>query len=152
MSLILVPLAAGVKLRYIMVGDRPRRLDARDVQHIATLLFNYLRVAGPEENVAGMIKELFRLPKVFEIDGYALARIVLLQPKLLDEVARLRDPGIYGEFYNLIQATGSDELRRRMSKKAAKIEPGALDARALLDRVVRESGRRQWSMHKRNRE
>jgi hypothetical protein len=109
---ILIPLIAGVKLRYFMIGDPPGGLSSSDVRQVALLIFSYLAVAGKDESVVGMVRMLFRLPRVFEWDEDALGRVVGLTPTLLEEVPEL------GELWPLVRSRPAESLepvRRRWS-------------------------------------
>jgi hypothetical protein len=142
---VLIPMAAGmdVKLQGSLPDPEEMEVKAGDVQRVAALIFNYLRVFRNDAFVLEVTRYLFGLPKVFTFDGYALARAVILRPGLLEDVPELRDAGLYGDYYPLIAAIGNTEVNRKISHRRS--SPRKFDAeemRELLDRVVGESAHR----------
>jgi hypothetical protein len=141
MSRSLIPLAAGLELSSELITEPPSGLSIHDYRRVAALIFNYLRNVGPDEPwVNPLIKILFQLPKEVPLDGYALARSVILRPELLNKHPELRDPQIYGRVSGLIDAVGTPDLRREIDHGNRSSRKFGVDAiRNLLTRVVYDS-------------
>jgi hypothetical protein len=145
MSRALILLASGAEIGAWDLSAISGDMHNRDVQQVASLIFNTLRSARENASARGVLmRVLFALPDAYLLDTYALARAVILWPELLHTVERLRDPGIYGDDYRLIEAIGSDYLRRNMKWRATPRELTAAEMRDLLARVVRGSGAHRW--------
>jgi len=116
-------------------------VSAADYRHVSDLIFAYLRECGPGSDWSEFfIEKLFRYPPEFKFDGYALARVVLMQPELLARFPKLRDSRIYGPFYALIEAIGDEALQNEIrSNRRRRKELDIDDIRELLNRVVRRS-------------
>jgi hypothetical protein len=141
MSRALIPLAAGLELHTRYVIHPPEGLSEQDYQHVATLIINYLRNAGPHESsVDPLIRILLQLPREVSLNEYVIARSVILRPELVDSHPRLRDHEIYGRFYELIGAIGTPDLRREIgyvNRSSRRV--GVESMRNLLTRVVYEA-------------
>ena len=138
MSRLLIPLAAGLELSSGFIIDPPGALSTRDYRRVAALIFNYLRNAGPNELLVDpLIKILLQMPEEVSLDGYALARCVILRPELLNKYPQLRDPEIYGRVRDLIYAIGTPDLRREIDHRNRSSRKFGVDVvRNLLTRVV----------------
>jgi hypothetical protein len=107
----LIALITGKSNTEPLVLSPPPEVPDEDVEEVARLIFLYLRNSGFVDRLGiDVLRLLFRLPTVFHVDQFALARVVLLDPSLLAEVPELWNPEIYGEFYRLILAVGSGDL------------------------------------------
>jgi hypothetical protein len=91
----LIPAIAGHRVGYAC-SDPPPDTDDLAIRYVAELIFRYLRT--PRRNVIEpetLLKLLFRMPRVFELDALALAAAVISDPELPGKIPQLRDPDIY---------------------------------------------------------
>jgi ATPase family associated with various cellular activities (AAA) len=142
---------------------------------MAALIFNFLRTAPAdfsegipflyaqksrsdrkgEVSIGGrgleeVMKSLFSLPRVFEFDQYALARAIILRPRLLDEVPELREADLYGPMYELIRIAGTPKLLSAIEHGANQEAVPSLTPEELLREVIRSGGAaRQWNFKNR---
>lgn len=124
-SKVLIPLTAGAKLETWSLPEIPTGLREKDIQAAAALIFNYFKTLGHRktDQTAGrraadiFMELLFKLPKVFEFDGYALARAVILMPSLLESFSELRQSEIYGRFFALIEQCKPHEIPGRIESR-----------------------------------
>jgi hypothetical protein len=144
-SRMLIPFSVGEKLGAAQWDDPPDGVSAHDSRWVATLISNYLRASsGDLQLLNSLIRILFKLPGKLDVDGYALARSVIMQPSLIHGIPRLRNPNVYGSSYGLIEAIGDDGLQMELRGRRPRRKFTAEEMRHLLDHVVRESGARPW--------
>jgi hypothetical protein len=94
----LIPAIAG-KNTLNLPQIPPEGTSEQDIKIIADLIFRYLRNAPSSNNrPIPVLRLLFELPQVFEVDHETLAAVVASDTTLLDEVPELRDPETYGRF------------------------------------------------------
>jgi hypothetical protein len=167
LSSALIPPIVG--MRESILIPQSGKISEDSAETLAALIFNFLRTASadtvnssnflsislePENDririepcgIGELIQFLFSLPRVFEFDQYALARAVILDPRLLDEVPELREADFYGPVYELIWTLGTPQLLATMEEHAASQEPtGPPDLERLLRKVVHSwTATRQW--------
>jgi hypothetical protein len=94
----LIPAIAGKRVPSLI--ERPAaEVPDRDVRIIAELIFRYLRIARCDREMdIEVLRLLFDLPQVFQIDYETLAAVAASDTALLDEIPELRDPENYGGF------------------------------------------------------
>ena len=148
-SRMLIPFTVGEQLGAAQWDGPPDGVDMHDSRWVATLISNYLRASGGDLRLLNsLISILFKLPGKLDVDGYALARSVIMQPDLINRVQRLRNPNVYGSFYALIEAIGDDGLQMELRGRRPRRKFVAEEMRHLLDQVVRESGARPWTLER----
>jgi len=142
-SAALIPLIAGAELKEYQIIPPPADVDARDLHFIATLIFSYLKTVGAVDlpATARITRLLFALPRVFDMDEYALARAVIANPGLPNEVPQLRNPEVYGEYYRLVELCSHG---RRGSRPPEKADYDHL-LRIMEDVIKRQSVARRWA-------
>jgi hypothetical protein len=83
-----------------------------------------LRMAGRRANDdVKLVRLLFDLPRVFELDTYTLAAAVALNPPLIAEIPELKDINVYGDAHALLQ-----ELTRAQNMHSFEKKPRSIDA------------------------
>jgi hypothetical protein len=106
----LIPAIAEIRNSFLIAAPPPGISD-EDVSFIAALIFKYLRVGHRTPLMEDrVIRVLFDLPRVFPLDGYALAAAVISNPGLLETYPELTNAKTYGSAYELICAVGSSHL------------------------------------------
>jgi hypothetical protein len=107
----LIPAIAGLETCIMTTTDIPAGTSDVDIAFVAALIFRYLRTDRHLDDRENLIpKMLFSMPRVFHLDGYALASMVVSNPSLLAEYPELRIAETYGSAYELVRATGSSEV------------------------------------------
>jgi hypothetical protein len=104
----LIPRVAGTGPSWI-IDYVPDQIPDESATELARLAMDLIRLRNENVNLnALLIRDLFRLPQVFDLDGDALAAAVLRQPELVAKVAQLADPAVYGDAYGLLKGMGFD--------------------------------------------
>jgi hypothetical protein len=114
----LIPAIAGIPVQAIVV-EPPAGSSDRDITEVARLIFTYFRVPGHQTLpvVDKLIKLVFSMPRVFEIDGLALATAVLEDPDLTSQVPQLKNPQVYGRYAKLVRRPRSHFERQEINFK-----------------------------------
>jgi hypothetical protein len=104
-----ISVIAGRTSRIFLVeGVNP--LPDQDVAIIAELAFKSLRAigVGPDtyKKTVGILQFIFRLPPHVKMDRLTLAAIVIANPRIVEDVPELRDPGIFGPYAILMNDGG----------------------------------------------
>lgn len=98
----LIPRIAGVFGTGI-VKEPPPGISETSIIEIATLIMRFLKRQGGESDLErSLIRLLFDLPRVFDIDKHALAAAVIRHPPLVALVPELGDPRVFGESWNVV--------------------------------------------------
>ena len=120
----LIPAIAGLSIGTIITSAPPETTD-EDIAFVAALIFRYLRSGHHQTDAKeNLLEILFGLPRVFRLDGYALAATVISNPDLLETYPELKNAATYGSAYELIRAAGSPDLVNSiMGGKSAKKSP-----------------------------
>jgi hypothetical protein len=164
----LIPLIAGMKGE-IIIRDQIETSEI-GARMLSALIFNFLRTARADtvrldlfifalseedgqtlmqrNGIQRLLRVLFSLPRVFQFDQYALARTVILNPSLIDEVPELREADLYGPMYELIQALGTPELLTAVERATDHEVTASLGLEELLREVVHSWGEvRNWGFN-----
>jgi hypothetical protein len=87
---------------------------------IAPLMFQYLKNANRDSTAEEfIIRALFRMPKTFRMDEYALAAAVIFSPELLYKVPELQNVEVYGQAYDFIRVVGYRDLLGKLQGQPA---------------------------------
>ena len=99
----LIAAIVGEGVNFDWLPHPPSNTSRRDIARIAELIFSYLKFFNDNpESYTQLLKLLFALPRVFDIDELALAAAVIKNPRLRDEVPELRASEIYGEYAAIV--------------------------------------------------
>jgi hypothetical protein len=130
----LIAAIAGLKIGTVITKPPPGTSD-EDIVFVAALIFRYLRIGHiRHDSKEAIIDVLFAMPRVFPLDGYALAAAVISGPYLLEKVPELKDAKTYGSAYELIRAAGSPDLIKSIKggKSARKSSPYSQEVKEIL--------------------
>lgn len=146
----IIPMIAGQNLGTSMITDVvPEGVAESDIRSAASLIFNYLRTVpdyDDADRVGLIIKLLFAMPPKFEIDEYALARAVIIYPRLVLDIPELRNPEVYGDAYRIIQVVGPPEVLEtlRGNPGIEGVRPGDEVVSMIRDIIERYSAVDRW--------
>ena len=133
----LIPAIAGVGPIPAQLPSPPNGIADKDIAHIAELIFKYLRSASYNElRFKLVLKFLFKLPRVFEIDDLALTSAALGRPQLRAEIPELQDFDIYGPYSEVVRK--GDHVNMTNNKTAATLQNSSNDTIAAVKQVLRK--------------
>lgn len=142
----MIPVLAGLRPPYLAKSPAPGISD-RDAQVAAGLILRYLDGSVGDPTLTAFLVHLllFDLPQVFEIDRFAIARIVLRDPLLLESVPELKNPGSYGNAYPALRTLASDDLLRQMGGDVADSPQSTVaEARSDIFKLLLLASRETW--------
>ena len=100
----LIPAIAGIGGVPEQLPTPPEGTPNKDVAEIAKLIFDYLRAPSYDElSYQRILRLLFLLPRVFQIDPLALTSAALGRPQLRAAVPELQNFAIYGEYAEIVR-------------------------------------------------
>lgn len=105
---------------------------------IADLIFSYLKIGrGERQRDIAVLRLLFDLPQVFEIDYEILAAVVVSDITLLDEIPELGRPDTYGRFAAFLGELFPEARNEELSEEAV------IRERDILEQLSRR--RQPWN-------
>ena len=109
----LIPMTAGRHTGPIFLHLPPAGTPDNEIQYIARLIFEYLKSSQADALIsAELLKLLFRVPRIFEMDELALTMAVLSNPQMRTEIPELRHDVIYGIYMNVVRRGNSAQVIR----------------------------------------
>lgn len=113
----LIPTIAG-KVAPVVTERPPEGITKRDAQIIADLIFRYLRI-GPRnrDTDVAVLRLLFKMPKIFELDHEILASVMICDTTLLDKIPELKIPETYGSFAAYLVEHFPEARQEKLSEK-----------------------------------
>ena len=105
-SNLLAPLL-GAEFENVLIPSPPPGTSEKMIRRVAQLIMQVLRTPGRRPITDKMLlRLLFDLPSVFEIDPRGIAAAVIVQPSLVEAVPELRNSKVYGNYFELMRQIG----------------------------------------------
>jgi hypothetical protein len=123
----LIPAISG-KITPSIIRPASGDVPDKDIRIIADLIFSYLRILNSNRTMSTeLLRLLFDLPQVFQIDHETLAAVVVSDAALLDEIPELRNPEVYGGFAVFIEEFFPEPTKEALSEEAVARERDILE-------------------------
>ena len=110
----LIPAIAGIDCVPQRLPTPPKATADEDIAEVAKLIFKYLRSGSySETNYRAVLRLLFNMPDVFEIDALALTAAAIGRPGLREAIPELENFDLYGNYAEIVRRAD----RRHLTSK-----------------------------------